>query len=133
MRKLLRVWRSPHLLRSFRSNVLVNFFEFLCTEFAACSKPTSRDSYRKASYPRTQQRAMTRAPKKRRLYSLDHAADKLRYQHLCGVMILHSVRRSCLFRVAFFYSVSAGFAIELEFGSIPRFKDYVLEKKVHFI
>ena len=37
---LLRVWRNLHLLRSFlRSNVLQNFFEFLSTEFAVCSKP----------------------------------------------------------------------------------------------
>ena len=32
------------------------FFEFMSTKFAACSKPPSRDNYRKASYPRTQQR-----------------------------------------------------------------------------
>ena len=32
------------------------FFEFLSTEFAACSKLLSRDNHRKASYPRTQQR-----------------------------------------------------------------------------
>ena len=45
------------LLRGFqRSNDPVDFFEFLSTEFAACSKPTSRDNDRKASYPRTQQR-----------------------------------------------------------------------------
>ena len=32
---LLRAWRNPHLLRSFQwSNVSVNFFEFLSTEFA---------------------------------------------------------------------------------------------------
>ena len=29
---------------------------FLFTEFAACSKTTSRDNHRKTSYPRTQQR-----------------------------------------------------------------------------
>ena len=38
------------------SNVLVDFFELFSTEFAACSKPPSRDNHRKASYPRTQQR-----------------------------------------------------------------------------
>ena len=37
-------------------NVPVDFFEFLSTKFAACSKPPSRDNHRKASYPRTQQR-----------------------------------------------------------------------------
>ena len=54
---LLPGWRNPHLLRSFQcSQVPVNFFEFLSTEFAACSKPPSRDNHRKASYPRTQER-----------------------------------------------------------------------------
>ena len=33
-----------------------DFFEFLPTEFAACSKPPSKDNHRKVSYPRTQQR-----------------------------------------------------------------------------
>ena len=37
------------------SNVPVDFFEFLSTKFAACSKPPSRDNY-KTSYPRAQQR-----------------------------------------------------------------------------
>ena len=47
--------RNPHLLRSFRrSNVPVDFFEFLSTEFAACPKPSSRDNHCKASHPRTQ-------------------------------------------------------------------------------
>ena len=31
-------------------------FDFFPHEFAACSKPLSRDNHRKASYPRTQQR-----------------------------------------------------------------------------
>ena len=31
-------------------------FDFFPRKFAACSKPPSRDNYRKASYPRTQQR-----------------------------------------------------------------------------
>ena len=34
----------------------VDFFKFLPTEFAACSKPPSRDNYRKTSYPRTKER-----------------------------------------------------------------------------
>ena len=34
----------------------MDFFELLSTKFTACSKPPSRDNYRKASYPRTQQR-----------------------------------------------------------------------------
>ena len=34
----------------------MNIFEFLSTEFAACSKPPSRDNHCKVSYPRTQQR-----------------------------------------------------------------------------
>ena len=38
------------------NNVPVDFFEFFSTEFAACSKPPSRDNPRKASYLRTQQR-----------------------------------------------------------------------------
>ena len=32
------------------------FLQILSTEFAACSKPPSRNNHRKASYPRTQQR-----------------------------------------------------------------------------
>ena len=49
--------RSLHLLRSFRrSDVPVDFFGFLSTQFAACSKPPSRGNHRKASYPRTEQR-----------------------------------------------------------------------------
>ena len=36
-------------------NVPVDFFEYLFSEFAAFSKPPSRDNHRKASYPRTQQ------------------------------------------------------------------------------
>ena len=50
---LLRDWRNPHLRRSFQwSNVPADFFEYLPTEFAACSKPPSRDNHRKAFYPR---------------------------------------------------------------------------------
>ena len=37
-------------------NVPVDFFEFLSTDFAACSKQPRKDNHRKASYPRTQQR-----------------------------------------------------------------------------
>ena len=45
------------MLRSFRrSNDPVDFFEFLSTEFAACSKPPSRDNHRQVSHPKTQQR-----------------------------------------------------------------------------
>ena len=33
-----------------------DFFEFLSTEFAACSKPPSSDKIRKVSYLRTQKR-----------------------------------------------------------------------------
>ena len=32
-------------------DIPVNFFEFLSNEFAACSKPPSRNNYRKESYP----------------------------------------------------------------------------------
>ena len=56
LRKLLRAWRNPHLLRSYQwSNVPVDFFQFLSIQFAASSKPPSRDNHRKASYSRTQQ------------------------------------------------------------------------------
>ena len=82
---LLRDWKNPHLLMSFEwSNVSVDFFEFLTTEFAACSKPPSRDDHRKASYPRTQQRDQSRgwtqimrsgSSLKRRLLPFGHAAD----------------------------------------------------------
>ena len=34
----------------------MNFFKFLSIKLAACSKPPSRDDYRKASYPWAQQR-----------------------------------------------------------------------------
>ena len=34
----------------------VDVFDFFPRKFAACSKPPSRDNYRKASYSRTQQR-----------------------------------------------------------------------------
>ena len=36
--------------------VPTDFFEFLSTEFAAYSKPPSRDNHRKASYSRMQNR-----------------------------------------------------------------------------
>ena len=50
-------WRNLRLPRSFMwSNVLVNFFKYLSTEFAACSKPRSRDNHRKAYHPKTQER-----------------------------------------------------------------------------
>ena len=39
-----------------KSNVPVDFFEFLSTEFAACLKPSSRDNHREASYPKMQRR-----------------------------------------------------------------------------
>ena len=52
---LLCAWRNPNLRRSYqRSNVSVDFFEFLFTKFAACSKPPSRDNHHKSLYPRTQ-------------------------------------------------------------------------------
>ena len=45
-----------HLFRTFHSsNVPVDFFEFLSTEFAACLKPSNRDNRRMAFYQRTQQ------------------------------------------------------------------------------
>ena len=47
---LLRGWRNQYLLRTLQwSNVPVDFFEFLSTEFAACSKPPSRDNHHEAS------------------------------------------------------------------------------------
>ena len=33
-----------------------DFFEFLLTEFAACSKQPSRDNHRKTPFPKNQQR-----------------------------------------------------------------------------
>ena len=41
-------------------NVPMDFFEFLCPEFAACSKLPSRNNHRKASYPKMQQRYKVR-------------------------------------------------------------------------
>ena len=50
------LWTNPHLLRSWPFSKLSCWrFDFLPRKFAACSKPPSRDNYRKASYPRTQQ------------------------------------------------------------------------------
>ena len=59
------------------SSVPMDFFKFLSTEFAACSKPPSRDNHRKASYPRTQQRdqGADRTQIKRRLYQKNDAAS----------------------------------------------------------
>ena len=37
-------------------NLRVDFFEFLFSKFAACSKPPTTNSHRKASHPRTQYR-----------------------------------------------------------------------------
>ena len=57
LRQLLGAGRNPHRHKRFQwSNVLVDFFEFLSAEFAACLKPLSRDNYCKVSYPKTQQR-----------------------------------------------------------------------------
>ena len=34
--------------------MFLSLFDFLSTEFAACSKPPSRDRHKKVSYPKTQ-------------------------------------------------------------------------------
>ena len=50
-------WTNPHPLRSWPFSKFSCWrFDFFPRKFAACSKPPSRDNYRKASYPRTQQR-----------------------------------------------------------------------------
>ena len=50
-------WTNPHPLRSWPFSKLSCWrFDFFPRKFAACSKPPSRDNYRKASYPGTQQR-----------------------------------------------------------------------------
>ena len=50
-------WTNPHPLSSWPfSKLSCGRFDFFPRKFAACSKPPSRDNYRKASYPRTQQR-----------------------------------------------------------------------------
>ena len=47
------MWSNPHLLRSFGwFNVPLDFFEFFSTEFAACSKPSSRDNHPKRLFQR---------------------------------------------------------------------------------
>jgi len=43
-------------LRVVHFQVFRLFFDFLPTEFAACSKPPSRNNHRKVLYPKTQQR-----------------------------------------------------------------------------
>ena len=50
-------WTNPHPLRSWPFSKLSCWhFDFFPRKFVACSKPPSRDNYRKASYPRTHQR-----------------------------------------------------------------------------
>ena len=50
-------WTNPHPLRSWPFSKFSCWrFDFFPRKFAACLKPPSRDNYRKASYPRTQQR-----------------------------------------------------------------------------
>ena len=56
-RRCAMLWTNPHPLRSWPFSKLSCWhFDFFPRKFAACSKPPSRDNYRKASYPRTQQR-----------------------------------------------------------------------------
>ena len=56
-RRCAMFWMNPHPLRSWPFSKLSCWrFNFFPRKFAACSKPPSRDNYRKASYPRTQQR-----------------------------------------------------------------------------
>ena len=56
-RRCAMLWTNPHPLRSWPFSTLSCWrFDFFSRKFAACSKPPSRDNYRKASYPRTQQR-----------------------------------------------------------------------------
>ena len=54
---LLRVWGNPHLLNE-EFQMIQCSCRFLSTEFAACSKPLSREYHRKASYVRTLQRLL---------------------------------------------------------------------------
>ena len=82
---LLCALRNPHLVRSFLwSNVCVDFFKFLSTEFAACLKPPIRNFHLKASYRRTQQHDQGEGQtqimqsgllQKQRLCPLGYAAD----------------------------------------------------------
>ena len=56
-RRCAMFWTNTHPLRSWPFSKLSCWrFDFFPRKFAACSKPPSRDNYRKASYPRTQQR-----------------------------------------------------------------------------
>ena len=56
-RRCAMLWTNPHPLRSWPFSKLSCWhFDFFPRKFATCSKPPSRDNYRKASYPRTQQR-----------------------------------------------------------------------------
>jgi len=70
-------WTNPHPLRSCLFSNFPLFLWLLTIEFAAYSKPPSRENYRKEPYPRTQQRVrrgwelnlhhaivITRSPKK---------------------------------------------------------------------
>jgi len=49
-------WTNPHPLRSYPFSSFSVVLWLLTTEFAACSKPPSRDNHRKTPYPKTQQR-----------------------------------------------------------------------------
>ena len=56
-RRCAMLWTNPHPLRSWPFSKLSCWrFDFFPRKFAACLKPPSRDNYRKAFYPRTQQR-----------------------------------------------------------------------------
>ena len=56
-RRCTMFWTNPQPLKSWPFSKLSCWgFDFFPRKFAACSKPPSRDNYRKASYPRTQQR-----------------------------------------------------------------------------
>ena len=56
-RRCAMLWTNPLPLRSWPFSKLSCWrFDFFPRKFAACSNPPSRYNYRKASYPRTQQR-----------------------------------------------------------------------------
>jgi len=62
------------------------FLWLLITQFAACSKPPSRDNHRKAPYSRTQQRVRWGWEVEPR--SRGHAADWIWFELRCFVALL---------------------------------------------
>ena len=104
LQRLLCAWRNSLLLRCFQqSNVAVDFFEYLPAEFAAFSKPPSKDGHRKIVLPKdaimwpgcwlNQDHAIRVVVKTTPLSSQPccHAADKVFFLHSIIVRVCSSL------------------------------------------